>query len=88
MLRIPPNASERYLHGTMKERDPGTPDPESPEAAADLVKRLARYRRRVEAEGRQKSARLVEQAIKNLGKKKAAPASEELRDHPDIDDPD
>lgn len=35
------------------------------EAASDLVRRLARYRRRVEAEGRPRSLRLIDRAIKD-----------------------
>jgi hypothetical protein len=41
-------------------------DEDSP--ASDLARRLARYRRRVEAEGRPRSVRVVDQAIKAAGK--------------------
>lgn len=40
--------------------------------AADLARRLARYRRRVEAEGRQRSVRAIDRAIEDAGS--AAPA--------------
>lgn len=36
-------------------------------AAADLARRLARYRRRLAAEGRPRSVRLVERAIEDVG---------------------
>ena len=41
--------------------------------AADLARRLARYRRRVEAEGRQRSVRAIDRAIEDAGSS-AAPA--------------
>lgn len=39
------------------------------EDASDLARRLARYRRRVEAEGRPRSLRQIDQAIEDAGKK-------------------
>lgn len=36
---------------------------------SDLARRLARYRRRVEAEGRPRSVRLIDRAIERAGKK-------------------
>jgi hypothetical protein len=51
------------------------PDPVTPEshesAEADLARRLARYRRRVEAEGRPRSVKLIDRAIEDAGKKAA-----------------
>jgi hypothetical protein len=51
------------------------PDPVTPEsdesAEADLARRLARYRRRVEAEGRPRSLKLIDRAIEDAGKKAA-----------------
>jgi hypothetical protein len=38
-------------------------------ADADLARRLARYRHRVEAEGRFRSVRLIDRAIEDAGKK-------------------
>lgn len=43
---------------------------EEESAAADLASRLARYRRRVEAEGRPRSVRLIDKAIEEAGRKK------------------
>lgn len=40
-------------------------DPEH--GAADLARRLARYRRRVEAEGRKRSMRVIDRAIAHAG---------------------
>jgi len=53
----------------MDKFDPATPLPEDDEAASDLSRRLARYRRRVEAEGRPRSLRLIDRAIEDAGKK-------------------
>lgn len=36
--------------------------------AADLTRRLARYRSRVEAEGRKRSLKVIDRAIEDLGK--------------------
>lgn len=38
-------------------------------AECDLARRLARYRRRVEAEGRPRSVKLIDRAIEDAGKK-------------------
>lgn len=35
---------------------------------ADLTRRLARYRSRVEAEGRKRSLKVIDRAIEDLGK--------------------
>lgn len=44
---------------------------EGTEAAdADLARRLARYRRRVEAEGRPRSVKLIDRAIRDAGEKR------------------
>jgi hypothetical protein len=42
---------------------------EDDSAAVDLARRLARYRRRVEAEGRPRSLKVIERAIEDAGKK-------------------
>ena len=51
------------------------PEPATPQsdesAEADLARRLARYRRRVEAEGRPRSLKLIDRAIEDAGKKGA-----------------
>ena len=39
------------------------------ETASDLARRLARYRRRVEAEGRPRSVRFIDRAIEDVDKK-------------------
>jgi hypothetical protein len=43
--------------------------PQDDEAASDLARRLARYRRRVEAEGRPRSVRLIDRAIEDADEK-------------------
>jgi len=48
------------------------PDREKSDAS-DLARRLARYRRRVEAEGRPRSVRLIDQAIEDADKKSDRP---------------
>lgn len=52
----------------MENIEPVTPNEEE-SAAFDLARRLARYRRRVEAEGRPRSLRLIDRAIEDAGKK-------------------
>ena len=39
------------------------------QAASDLARRLARLRRRIEAEGRPRSVRFIDRAIEDAGKK-------------------
>ena len=53
----------------MKQADPRTPPQDGDEAAADLARRLARYRRRVEAEGRPRSLKVIDRAIEEAGKR-------------------
>jgi hypothetical protein len=53
----------------MDKFDPVTPPRDEAEAASDLARRLARYRRRVEAEGRPRSVRFIDRAIDEAGKK-------------------
>lgn len=48
------------------ERDPAIP---AEAEESDLAKRLARYRRRVEAENRPRSVKLIDRAIADAGKK-------------------
>ena len=52
----------------MDQLEPFPPDSDA-NASSDLAKRLARYRRRVEAEGRARSVRLIDRAIEDAGKK-------------------
>jgi hypothetical protein len=55
----------------MDKLDPIIPPIDEDEAASDLARRLARYRRRVEAEGRPRSVRVIDRAIKDAdGKSK------------------
>lgn len=49
----------------MKKLDPRTEDDNWQEAAADLARRLARYRTRVEAEGRKRSLQVIDKAIRD-----------------------
>ena len=53
----------------MKKSDPPLKprDAESPDS--DLERRLARFRRRVEAEGRPRSVKLIDRAIEDAAKK-------------------
>ena len=53
----------------MNQSDPLNPPDDKDEAAADLARRLARYRRRVEAEGRPRSVKVIDRAIEEAGKK-------------------
>jgi len=48
---------------TMETPDSSAPHGENPSAKSDLARRLARYRRRVEAEGRPRSLKLIDRAI-------------------------
>ena len=43
-------------------------------ADSDLARRLARYRRRVEAEGRPRSVKLIDRAIEDAGRKASGAA--------------
>jgi hypothetical protein len=43
--------------------------PSSEPDDSDLAKRLARYRRRVEAEGRPRSVKVIDRSIADAGKK-------------------
>lgn len=53
----------------MDKLDPVSPPRDTDIDASDLARRLARYRRRVEAEGRPRSLRLIDRAIEDAGKK-------------------
>jgi len=48
---------------TMDKLDPVNPPPSEDEAASDLARRLARYRRRVAAEDRPRSVKVIDRAI-------------------------
>lgn len=52
----------------MERIEPVIPNEEDESVASDLARRLARYRRRVEAEGRPRSLRLIDRAIEDAGK--------------------
>jgi hypothetical protein len=67
-LLIQRRALARYLPNKMDETDPHVPIEEEG-AASDLARRLDRYRRRVAAEGRPRSARLIDRAIEKAGRK-------------------
>jgi hypothetical protein len=45
------------------------PEEEMDSPASDLARRLARYRRRIEAEGRPRSVRVIDRAIEDADKK-------------------
>jgi len=47
----------------MDKLDPFNLTPEEDSQASDLASRLERYRRRIEAEGRPRSVRVIDQAI-------------------------
>jgi len=53
----------------MNKFDPAIPPDREEGNASDLARRLARYRRRVEAEGRPRSVRLIDRAIEDADKK-------------------
>lgn len=42
--------------------------PDNHDADSDLARRLARYRRRVEAEGRPRSVKVIDRAIADAGR--------------------
>jgi hypothetical protein len=47
----------------MDKFDPTIPPTDEDESASDLARRLARYRRRVAAEGRPRSVKVIDRAI-------------------------
>jgi hypothetical protein len=57
----------------MENPEPAAPNHEDDSAATDLARRLARYRRRVEAEGRMRSLRQIERAIEDAARKPGRP---------------
>jgi hypothetical protein len=52
----------------MDKFDPSIPPRDDDEGTSDLARRLARYRRRVEAEGRPRSLKLIDRAIEDADK--------------------
>ena len=54
--------------------DPPALTQASDAAETDLARRLARYRRRVEAEGRPRSVKLIDRAIEDAGRKASGAA--------------
>jgi hypothetical protein len=53
----------------MQKPDPAMMNEEQQSAESDLARRLARYRRRVEAEGRPRSLKLIDRAIEDADRK-------------------
>lgn len=53
----------------MDKIQPALPDDGEEDSAADLARRLKQYRRRIEAEGRPRSVKLVDRAIEDAAKK-------------------
>jgi hypothetical protein len=53
----------------MDKSNPAIPRNEDESPASDLARRLARYRRRIEAEGRPRSVRFIDRAIDDADKK-------------------
>ena len=51
----------------MKKLTPPAEDDNPQAASADLAHRLARYRTRVEAEGRRRSLQVIDRAIRDAG---------------------
>jgi len=51
----------------MDKLDPVSSKFEEDSPATDLARRLARYRRRIEAEGRPRSVRVIDKAIRDAG---------------------
>jgi hypothetical protein len=56
----------------MEQIEPIRTDEQQSEAS-DLARRLQRYRRRVEAEGRPRSLRLIDRAIEDAGRMREGP---------------
>ena len=50
----------------MDKLDPINPPTDEDDAGSDLARRLARYRRRVAAEGRPRSVKVIDRAIKDV----------------------
>ena len=55
--------------GAMEKSDPLTPSEGGECAQSDLERRLARYRRRLEAEGRPRSVKVLDRAIEDAARK-------------------
>jgi hypothetical protein len=53
----------------MEKPDPVMTDEERDSVESDLARRLTRYRRRVEAEGRPRSLKLIDRAIEDADRK-------------------
>jgi hypothetical protein len=53
----------------MDKPDPVNPTSTEEDGASDLARRLARFRRRIEAEGRPRSLNLIDRAIQDAGRK-------------------
>jgi hypothetical protein len=59
--------ARRYTPRRMKKIDRTAPKEEHHDNDGDLARRLVRYRRRVEAEGRKRSLHLIDRAIREAG---------------------
>ena len=62
-------APARRWNGMIKKLDAAVPPTVEDGAGSDLERRLARYRRRVEAEGRPRSLKLIDLAMEDAAKK-------------------
>ena len=58
----------RYLNQAMEKPDPLTPADNQDTPVSDLERRLARYRRRLEAEDRPRSLKFIDRAIEDAAK--------------------
>jgi hypothetical protein len=58
----------------MDKLDPKTDAGKHELAGIDLARRLGRFRRRVEAEGRQRSVRLIDRAIEDVDSQSSPPS--------------
>jgi hypothetical protein len=67
---MPSRRPHRYLMRTMESLKPAASPEEEANADSDLARRLARYRRRVEAEDRPRSVKVIDRAIEDAGKKR------------------
>jgi hypothetical protein len=54
----------------METPKPGVPAEDEASADSDLARRLARYRRRIEAEDRPRSVKVIDRAIEDAGNKR------------------
>lgn len=67
-LLIQRGGPDRYLADMTDQPQRPAPTDDEDSAESDLARRLARYRRRVEAEGRPRSVKFIDRAIEDAGK--------------------